>query len=83
MFMFATTTLARKAEVMSTWLAIVSYLAATFLLVSTTFHPALLLVFPAWTVLISVLLLVRAGRLSDKGPMPQAAHVPPAEGATT
>ncbi len=61
MFMFSTTTLARKAGLMSTWLAIVSYVAATFLLVSTTLHPVLILVFPAWTVLTSVLLIVRSG----------------------
>ena len=40
-------------------LAVLSYLAATFLLVSTTFHPAILLVFPAWVLLLSIVLLVR------------------------
>jgi hypothetical protein len=41
--------------------AVAGYLAATFLLVSTTFHPAILLVFPVWVVLVSVVVLRRAG----------------------
>jgi hypothetical protein len=40
-------------------MTVLSYLLAAFLLVSTTFHPAILLVFPAWVLLVSILLLVR------------------------
>jgi hypothetical protein len=43
-------------------LALIGYLAAVFLLVSTVYHPAVLLVFPAWVVVVSVVLLLRAGR---------------------
>jgi len=39
--------------------ALISYLVAAFLLVSTTFHPAILLVFPAWVLMVSIVLLVR------------------------
>ena len=53
MYMITTTTLARVAALLPRWLAVVSYLAATFLLVSTTFHPATLLVFPGWVLLLS------------------------------
>jgi hypothetical protein len=59
MYMITTTGLARLAGVMPRWLAAVSYLIAAFLLVSVTFHPAILLVFPAWVLVMSVLLLVR------------------------
>ena len=59
MYMITTTGLARSAGVLPTSLAVVSYLAAAFLLLSTTFHPAILLVFPGWVVLVSVLLLIR------------------------
>jgi hypothetical protein len=38
--------------------AVVSYLAAVGLLVSVTFHPAILLVFPAWVLMVSIVLLV-------------------------
>lgn len=82
MFMVATTTLARRANVMRTWLAVVSYLAAAFLLLSATFHLAILLVFPAWTVLISVLLLIRSRTLSDDIPLPPNTRSSPVEGVT-
>jgi hypothetical protein len=50
---------ARTAGVLPLPAVLVSYLVAAFLLVSTTFHPAVLLVFPAWVLLVSILLLVR------------------------
>ncbi|HEY2793706.1 MAG TPA: hypothetical protein VGJ28_15185 [Micromonosporaceae bacterium] len=60
MFLLTTTTLARSCGLMRPWVAVISYLAGAFLLVSTTFHPVILLVFPAWVVLVSVLALVRS-----------------------
>jgi hypothetical protein len=62
MYMITTIAMARSAGLMPTWLALIGYLAAVFLLVSTTYHPAVLLVFPAWVVVVSVVLLIRAGR---------------------
>jgi hypothetical protein len=59
MYMIATTGLVRSAGLLNRAAAVLSYLAATFLLVSTTFHPAILLVFPAWVLLLSITLLVR------------------------
>jgi hypothetical protein len=59
MYMITTTTLARSAGLMPRWLAVVSHLAAAFLLVSVTFHPSILLVFPGWVLVVSTLLLVR------------------------
>jgi len=69
MYMITTTTLTRRRGLLPRWVAAVSYLGATFLLVSTTFHPAILLVFPGWVLLLSVVLLVVARR-------PRAAAVP-------
>ena len=62
MFMISTTTLVRTRGLMPRWLAVLSYLAATFLLVSTTFHPLILLVLPGWVVVLSSTLLLRARR---------------------
>jgi hypothetical protein len=59
MYMITTTGLARSAGLMPRWLAVVSYLAAAFLLVSVTFHPSILMVFPVWVLVVSTLLLVR------------------------
>ena len=35
---------------------------ATFLLISTTLNPVVMLLFPAWAVLVGVVVFVRAGR---------------------
>jgi hypothetical protein len=62
MFMITTTSLLRAGGLLPGWLAVLSYLTAVFLLVSTTFHPVLALIFPAWVVLLGVVLLWGAGR---------------------
>jgi hypothetical protein len=59
MYIITTTGLARTAGVLPGPLVLLSYLVAVFLLVSTTFHPAILLVFPAWVLVVSIVLLVR------------------------
>ena len=70
MYMITTTTLARRRGASPALVAVVSYLGAAFLLVSTTFHPATLLVFPGWVLLLSVVLLVVAGRPRRPRPYP-------------
>src|SRR6185312_11867260 len=62
MYALTTTTLLRK--IMPTWLAVLSYLMAAFLLLITTLHPAAVLVFPAWVVIVGVMIFVRAGRVA-------------------
>jgi hypothetical protein len=59
MYIITTTGLARTAGVLPRPLALISYLVAAFLLLSATFHPAILLVFPAWVLMVSIVLLVR------------------------
>ncbi|HLU56898.1 MAG TPA: hypothetical protein VKZ81_15675 [Pseudonocardia sp.] len=61
MYMITTTGMAGAAGLLPRWLAVVGYLAAAFLLVTTTYHPVVLLVFPAWVVVVSIALLLRAG----------------------
>jgi hypothetical protein len=65
MYALTTTTLLRQAGIMPTWLAIVSYLLALFLLVSTTLHPVVVLIFPTWVVVASLVVFIRAGRLAQ------------------
>src|SRR6187551_213876 len=57
MFAITTTTLLRNAGVLPRIPAVVAYLLAILLLVAVTNNPIAVLVFPAWVVLISVLLL--------------------------
>jgi hypothetical protein len=65
MFMITTTTLTVKRALLPRWVALLGYLAAAFLLLRTTFHPAILLVFPGWVVVFSVCLLRSPGRSSQ------------------
>ena len=58
MYLITTTTMARRRHLLPRWAALVSYLAATFLFVSTTFHPVTMMVFPGWVLLLSGVLLV-------------------------
>jgi hypothetical protein len=59
MYIITTTGLARAAGVLPGPLAVVSYLVAAVMLLSTTFHPAILLAFPAWVLMVSLVLLLR------------------------
>jgi hypothetical protein len=62
MYALTTTTLLRNTKIMPTWLAVLSYLLAAFLLLSTVMHPVAMLVFPSWIVIMSVVVFIRAGR---------------------
>ena len=76
MYMITTTTLVRGAGLLPRTLAVISYLAAAFLLVSTTFHPVILMVLPGWVLMLSTVLLLRAGSLTAAAP-----SVPPSPDA--
>ena len=60
MFMITTTTLGRSAGLVPKWLAVLGYVVAGLLLVSATFHAALVLIFPGWVVLFSIAVLLAA-----------------------
>jgi hypothetical protein len=72
MFTITTTTLARKAGLMPRWLAVLSYLMAAFLLLTTTTQPATLLVYPAWVLLVSLALFRSARQITRARPTPAA-----------
>jgi hypothetical protein len=65
MYALTTTTLLRQVKIMPTWLAVLSYLMAAFLLLITTLHPAAVLVFPAWVVIVGVMIFIRARRVAE------------------
>jgi hypothetical protein len=62
MFMITTTSLLRHARLLPRWLGWVGYVLAVGLLASTTFHPAILLVFPVWVVVTCGAVLLSGGR---------------------
>jgi hypothetical protein len=65
MYALTTTTLLRQAGIMPTWLAVISYLLAIFLLVSTTLHPVVVLSFPVWVVVAGLVVFIRTGRVAE------------------
>jgi FAD binding domain len=66
MYALTTTSLLREAGIMPKWLALVSYLVAAFLLLSTVMHPAAMLLFPTWVVIAGLVVFIRAGRAADR-----------------
>ncbi len=60
-FMISLATIWLKTGLMPRWLVVVTYLAAVGLLVSSDISMWLALAFPIWVLVVSVLMLVRAG----------------------
>ena len=75
LYMFTTTGLMRTTQLLPRPLVLLSYLAAAFLLLSVTFHPAILLVFPGWVLMVSIVLLVHrpvpTGAVHDRDHQPR------------
>ncbi|MGH3795138.1 MAG: hypothetical protein ACRDSP_09635 [Pseudonocardiaceae bacterium] len=82
MFMIATTRLAGTTGMVPRSLLIPSYALSILLLLSTTFHPSILLVFPGWVALTSIFVLLHAGRPGlrlthpDAGATSTGSHAP-------
>ena len=68
MYAITTTTLLQHAGLLPRWVALLSYLMAAAMLVTTTLHPALLLVFPGWVALAGLIVLARTGRSGVRTP---------------
>jgi hypothetical protein len=80
-FVFSTSTLGRTTGVLPRWFAVAGYPVGAVLLLSATFSPALVLVFPGWVLVLSVLLLLRARHLpADPAPAAPAAPAAPQAG---
>src|SRR4051812_23441183 len=78
MYALTSTTLLRAAGVLPKGAAVVAYLLAAYLLLTATYHPASLLVFPAWVLLVVVVLLRHDHRMrarQPQGPALTPAHL--------
>jgi hypothetical protein len=60
-FMISLGTIWLKTRLMPTWLVVVTYLVALGLLVGSDVSPWVVLAFPVWVLVVSLLVLVRAG----------------------
>ncbi len=63
MFVLTTSTIGRTAGILPRWFTWTGLGVGLFLLLSVSFYPALVLVFPIWLLALSVLLLARARRI--------------------
>lgn len=71
MFVFATANIGRHAKILPRWFVILSFLVGAFLLLSATLSRLLVLVFPIWVLLLSVILFDRARRIPADAVVPQ------------
>ncbi len=60
MFVFATSNIGRTTGVLPKWFVVIGFLVGLFLLLSATFSQFLVLVFPIWTLILAILLFIRA-----------------------
>ncbi len=63
MFVFTTSSIARRHGLLPRWFIWAGYLVGLFLLLSATLNRLLVLVFPVWILILSVILLLKARRL--------------------
>ncbi|MBV9358420.1 MAG: hypothetical protein JO023_23155, partial [Chloroflexi bacterium] len=70
MFVFTTSNIGRATGVLPGWFVLVGFLVGLFLLLSATFSEVLVLVFPAWVLVLSCMLLVRARRIPADAMVP-------------
>jgi hypothetical protein len=60
MFVFATSNIGRTTGVLPRWFVLLGFAVGLFLLLSATFSQVLVVVFPVWTLVLSILLTMRA-----------------------
>jgi hypothetical protein len=60
MFVFTTSAIGRSAHILPAWFGLAGFIVGLFLLLSASFTPLLILVFPAWVLVLSLILMRRA-----------------------
>jgi hypothetical protein len=75
MFVFTTSAIGRKAGILPKWFGWIGFAVGLFLLLSAAFTPLLVLVFPAWVLGLSLILLRKAREI------PREIRLPPRVGA--
>ena len=70
-FVFTTSNIGRSARVLPTWFGYAGFAVGAFMLLSVSLTPLLLLVFPAWLIALSTILLIKARSI------PREVRLPP------
>ena len=66
MFVLATANITGAARILPRWFTVISVEVAAGLLLTAAFSPWLILVFPAWILVFSMLLVERARKIPDE-----------------
>jgi len=74
MFVFTTSAIGRAAHILPRWFALAGFAVGLFLLLSASFTPLLILVFPGWVLILSIILMGRARSI------PRDIRLPPRAG---
>jgi hypothetical protein len=64
-FVFTTSNITRRHGLLPRWFAVTGFAVGLILLLSASLNPLLVLVFPSWVLVLSVLLLLRARQMYD------------------
>jgi hypothetical protein len=93
MFVFTTSAIGRSSGILPRWFVYVGFLIGAFLLLSVTLSPLLVVLFPAWVLVLSLILLREARRIPadlsfprravPPGPVPAVLHDPRPPDPTT
>jgi hypothetical protein len=78
MFVITTSNMGRGSGILPNWFAYGGFLVGLFLLLSATFNPALVFVFPVWLLLLALLLLRKARQIPAELRVPAQLPQPPA-----
>ncbi|HEY6628913.1 MAG TPA: hypothetical protein VI193_08015, partial [Acidimicrobiia bacterium] len=70
MFVFTTSAIARRHKVLPRWFVGAGYVVGLFLLLVATLNRLLVLVFPIWILILSLILLLKARRIPRDGQEP-------------
>ena len=73
-FVFTTSNIGRSASVLPRWFGYAGFAVGAFLLLSVTLTPLLLLVFPAWLIVLSAILLIKARSIPRRSACPREPH---------
>ena len=74
MFVFTTSAIGRSARILPAWFGLAGFAVGLFLLLTASFVPLIVLVFPAWVLVLSLIMLGRAREI------PRDVRLPPRSG---
>ncbi len=70
MFVFTTSAIGRSAGILPRWFALLGFAVGVFLLLTASFVPQVVLVFPTWVLILSLILLRRARSIPREARLP-------------